>query len=74
MQTRSSALLTGFRGEPAHNLDALAQVVSRVSELAVAIGPRLRELEINPLRISHDPARPVMALDFLMLLTTKEND
>lgn len=74
MQTRSSALLTGFRGDASYDLDALAQVISRVSELAVAIGPRLLELEINPLRISHDPGRPVLALDFLMRLTTKENN
>lgn len=72
-RTRSFALLTGFRGEPAYDLDALAGVVSRVSDLAVSIGPRLRELEINPLRISHDPQRPVLALDFLMRLTPKEN-
>jgi len=72
--TRSSALLTGFRGDAPYDVDALARVVSRVSELAVAVGPRLHELEINPLRISHDPERPVMALDFLMRLTEKENN
>jgi succinyl-CoA synthetase beta subunit len=73
LQTRSSALLTGFRGEPVHDLDALAGVVARVSRLAIAIGPRLRELELNPIRVSHDPQRPVLALDFLMHLTPKEN-
>ena len=74
LQTRSSALLAGFRSGTPHDIEALAQLVSAVSELAVAIGPRLRELEINPVRISHDPERPVMALDFLMRLTTKENN
>lgn len=74
LQTRSSALLTGFRGDALYDLDALGHVISRVSELAVAIGPRLRELEINPLRISHDRERPVMALDFLMRMTPKENN
>ena len=73
LQTRSSALLTGFRGEAPYDLNALAQTVSRVSELAVAIGPRLRELEINPLRVSRDPERPVLALDFLLRLTKEKN-
>ena len=73
LSLRSSALLTGFRGDTPYDVDALARAVSQVSELAVAIGPRLRELEINPLRVSHDPDRPVLALDFLMHLTTKEN-
>jgi len=74
LQTRASALLTGFRGEAPYDLEALADVVARVSQLAVAIGPRLRELEINPIRVSHDPRRPALALDFLMHLTTKENN
>lgn len=73
LSLRSSALLTGFRGDTPYDVDALARAVSQVSELAVAIGPRLRELEVNPLRVSHDPDRPVLALDFLMHLTTNEN-
>jgi len=73
-EIKSSALLTGFRGDVAYDVDALARVVSQVSQLAVAVGPRLHELEINPVRISHDPERPVMALDFLMRLTEKENN
>ncbi|MBM7508068.1 acyl-CoA synthetase (NDP forming) [Nocardioides salarius] len=72
--TRASALLTGFRGDEPYGLDALAELVSRVSRLAVAVGPRLRELEINPVRVTHDAEHPVLALDFLMRLTTKETN
>ncbi|WP_344707445.1 acetate--CoA ligase family protein, partial [Marihabitans asiaticum] len=74
LQTRSSALLTGFRGQQEYDIAAVADVVARVSQLAASAGPRVGELEINPLRISHDPTRPVVALDFLMRLITKEND
>lgn len=74
LHTHSSALLSGFRGDEPYDLGALADLVSRVSRLAVAVGPRLRELEINPVRVSHDAEHPVLALDFLMRLTTKENN
>jgi acetyltransferase len=47
-QTRISHLLDGYRNRPRANLDAIADVLVRVSSL-VADHPELRELDINPL-------------------------
>jgi acyl-CoA synthetase (NDP forming) len=45
---KSYKLLTGFRGEPPVDLDALAQALVNLSRLAVE-HPDLQELDINPL-------------------------
>jgi acyl-CoA synthetase (NDP forming)/L-amino acid N-acyltransferase YncA len=45
---RTSARLTGYRGRPAVDLDALAMVVVRVARL-VTVVPEVIEFEINPL-------------------------
>jgi acetyltransferase len=47
-QTRIHKLLEGYRSRPAADLDAIADVLVRVSTL-VADHPELRELDINPL-------------------------
>lgn len=49
---RSRALLTGFRGRPPADLDAIADVLVRLGSLA-AHG-RVRELDINPLFVAGD--------------------
>jgi acyl-CoA synthetase (NDP forming) len=49
---RGAALLRGVRGTPPADFDALAEVVARVSDLALALGEDLESLEINPLRVS----------------------
>jgi acyl-CoA synthetase (NDP forming) len=51
---RGAALLRGARGTPAADLDALAEVIARVGDLALALGDDLESLEINPLRVSGD--------------------
>jgi acetyl-CoA synthetase (ADP-forming) len=55
-------VLAGARGRPPADLDALADAVARLSELAAALGPRLAELDINPLLV-REPGRGVIALD-----------
>ena len=50
-EVKASRLLQGFRGLPPADLDALAQVVERVSRLAVNLEGRLAELDINPLMV-----------------------
>ncbi|MDI6853117.1 MAG: acetate--CoA ligase family protein [Deltaproteobacteria bacterium] len=45
---RSYRLLTGFRGEPPVDLDAVAQALANLSRLAVE-HPELQECDINPL-------------------------
>jgi acetyl-CoA synthetase len=46
---RGFPLLAGFRGMPAVDLDALAEILCRVAELAVALPKHIAELDINPL-------------------------
>ncbi|MET7710396.1 acetate--CoA ligase family protein [Micromonospora sp. NPDC005413] len=61
----AAPLLTGFRGSPPVDLSGAAQAISKISLLAVAIGERLSDLEVNPLRVT--PDGQAIALDFLLL-------
>jgi acyl-CoA synthetase (NDP forming) len=45
---RIGPLLAGYRGDAPRDLDALAELVSRVSKLVGAAGSSLRELDLNP--------------------------
>ncbi|MBV8508076.1 MAG: bifunctional acetate--CoA ligase family protein/GNAT family N-acetyltransferase [Alphaproteobacteria bacterium] len=47
-RTRVWQLLLGYRGKPPADLDAIVEVLSRVSQLATD-HPEIRELDINPL-------------------------
>jgi len=58
---RGSALLTGWRGAPAVDVDAVAEVAAAVSRM-VAEHPDVAEVEINPLRVGPDGAVCVDAL------------
>lgn len=44
-------LLDGYRGREPVDIAAVAQIVHQVSVLAASLGPRLAELDINPLRV-----------------------
>jgi acyl-CoA synthetase (NDP forming) len=48
---KTAALLTGYRGGPAHDIEALAHAIVSVSAFAAQYSDRLRSLEINPLRV-----------------------
>ncbi|MEU7718327.1 acetate--CoA ligase family protein [Streptomyces tibetensis] len=48
---RGRPLLDGVRGRPPADLDALVEVVLRVQRMALELGDRLAELEINPLMV-----------------------
>jgi acetyltransferase len=58
-QTRASRLLDRFRNMPAVHMEALVQVLRRVSEMVCEL-PAIREMDINPL-VAHETG--VMALD-----------
>ncbi|MCL2516690.1 MAG: acetate--CoA ligase family protein [Microbacteriaceae bacterium] len=60
---RSAKLLEGARGTQAADLDAVADAVVAVSELAQRLGDRLESLEINPLLVR---GSDVEALDALI--------
>jgi acyl-CoA synthetase (NDP forming) len=48
-ELKANALLTGFRGRPAADVDALAEAVEAFAAMCMKLGERLREAEINPL-------------------------
>jgi len=48
-ELRMSPLLKGARGRPVTDLEAIAEAIERVSWLAVDLGARLVDLEVNPL-------------------------
>jgi acyl-CoA synthetase (NDP forming) len=63
---RGYPLLNGYRGATPLDVDALAETVSRVSLLAAGMGPRLLEMDVNPVRVL--PAGSgVAALDALVI-------
>ena len=68
-RVRGFALLRGFRGKPAGDLEALAKAVVALSQLACVPGQPVAEAEINPLvvRISG-----VVAVDGLLVMRPAE--
>jgi acyl-CoA synthetase (NDP forming) len=60
---RCFPLLEGWRGRPATDLPALAQVIAAVSRLA-ARRPELAEIELNPVRVAPQGA---LAVDVLVV-------
>ncbi|GGL16014.1 acetate--CoA ligase family protein [Nocardia jinanensis] len=67
---RAAALLRGVRGTRPADLDALAEVVARIGDLALALGGDLESLEVNPLRVD---GSTVEALDAVVTWTGKED-
>ena len=63
-RTRVWKLLQGYRGTPPADIDAIANVLVRIAQLAVEF-PAIAELDINPLIAD---SRGVMALDVRILL------
>jgi acyl-CoA synthetase (NDP forming) len=61
---RGAKLLQGFRGSKPADLDAVAEAVARIGDAALALGPELVSLEINPLLVDGDR---VEALDGLCI-------
>jgi hypothetical protein len=48
---RGFPLLDGARGRPKADVAALARALSALSSFAVAAGPRLRAVDVNPLLV-----------------------
>jgi acyl-CoA synthetase (NDP forming) len=61
-ELRGARLLHGVRGTQAADLDAVAEVIARIGDAAVALGPDLEALEVNPLWVR---GSDVEALDAL---------
>jgi acetyltransferase len=62
---RAAPLLTGYRGRPALDVEALAQVLSRVSWLITDHADRISEIDINPLFLRE---HGIVAADALIAL------
>lgn len=50
-ETRGARLLEGFRGRPPADVDALADALVRLSQLAIDLGDLITALDINPLMV-----------------------
>ena len=66
-EVKGAKLLQGFRGKPACDIDALADVLVKVSHLAVNLNGALAELDINPLLVL-PKGQGVKAVDALAAL------
>lgn len=62
-ELRGAALLRGARGQEGVDLQALSDVIYRISALALTLGPSLHALEINPLLVQ---GKRIEALDVLV--------
>lgn len=68
---KGAPLLNGFRGEPARDIGALADIVVRLGALLQS-EPGIREIDLNPVVVYPD-GRGVLALDALMLVESEPN-
>lgn len=66
LQLKQAALLKGYRGAPALDVAALAELIVEVGRIMVG-NPRIREIDLNPV-IIHPEGEGVVALDALMLV------
>ncbi len=67
-ELRGRRVLNGLRGGPAADIDALIEAILRLSDLAISVGPRLVELDVNPLAVL-PRGQGVLALDALAVLS-----
>jgi acetate---CoA ligase (ADP-forming) len=61
-EVKAFAMLKGFRGKPAGDLDALAKAIVALSQLALQNDPAIAEAEVNPLMVRADGVVAVDAL------------
>jgi acyl-CoA synthetase (NDP forming) len=66
-EVKGARLLRGFRGRPAADIEAIADILARVSYLAMHMEGHLAELDINPLMVLPS-GRGVKAVDALVVL------
>jgi acyl-CoA synthetase (NDP forming) len=66
-ELRGAALLDGYRGKPPADKEALAGALVAVSQMAAALAPRLKELDINPVFV-RAAGRGIAAADALVVL------
>lgn len=69
---KCGALLAGFRGSPALDLPALAELIDRIGGV-LCQDPSIREIDLNPV-IAYPAGEGVMALDALMVVQASDGD
>jgi acyl-CoA synthetase (NDP forming) len=69
-ETRGARLLQGFRGRPTVDMDALADALVRLSQLAIDLGDLIAALDINPLMVLPE-GQGVRAVDALVEIATE---
>jgi acyl-CoA synthetase (NDP forming) len=62
-ELRGARLLEGYRGRPGVDRAALAEAVARIGDAALALGPGLVSLEVNPLLATASGAEALDALE-----------
>jgi acyl-CoA synthetase (NDP forming) len=65
-QLKQAALLRGYRGAPALDVEAVATLIGRIGQVLRA-EPRIQELDLNPV-VVYPQGQGVIALDALMLV------
>lgn len=65
-ETAAGRLLTGFRGQPVADLDAVVSCLCRISQLALDF-PQIQEIEVNPLLV-FPGGQGALALDGRVIL------
>ncbi len=66
LDLKQAAILQGYRGAPALDVDALADLIVQIGRV-MAGNPAIREIDLNPV-IIHPNGEGVVALDALMLV------
>ncbi|MGQ0751351.1 MAG: acetate--CoA ligase family protein, partial [Betaproteobacteria bacterium] len=66
-EIKGAPLLRGYRGQPAADLEALAEVLARVSNLVADHADRIAEIDVNPLFV-RGAGQGVVAADALIVL------
>lgn len=69
LETHAGKLLTGFRGQPAADIEAIVEVILRLSQLALDF-PQIEEAEVNPLLV-FEAGQGALALDGRVILAQK---
>jgi acetyltransferase len=65
-EVKASAMLKGFRGERKSDIEAVIQVLLKLSELSIFLQDEIKEIDINPLIVLEE-GRGVKAVDALII-------
>lgn len=69
MEPKCAALLTGYRGKPAVDIDAVVEILLAVSQFVSTHADALEELELNPVWVG-PKGQGALALDALLVSNT----